>query len=171
VVRRDRGEKLVVFKYGPKTRRRVKKGHRQDFTLLRVTDVRLGKKSAAKSAKKAETDAKTERQRLEEAAAAQAAKDLELVAKLADKAGDGPAPTTGKAKSGSKKPARSRAKDETTETAETTDASETAAEAPDDAETAKPAKATKATKTRNSTTKNAGLGCPAMAYGLDRASE
>ena len=83
VLRRDRGEKLIVFKYGPKTRRRVKKGHRQDLTILRITDVRLGGKSAAESARKAEHDAKTERQRLEEAAARQAAQDAALAEKLA----------------------------------------------------------------------------------------
>ncbi len=83
VLRRDRGEKLIVFKYGPKTRRRVKKGHRQDLTILRITDVRLGGKSAADSARKAEHDAKTERQRLEEAAARQAAQDAALAEKLA----------------------------------------------------------------------------------------
>src|SRR5687768_16303781 len=45
VVRRDRGPKLIVFKYRPKARRRVKKGHRQDHTVLRITDVKLGSKS------------------------------------------------------------------------------------------------------------------------------
>ena len=83
VVRQGRGEKVISFKYGPKTRRRVKKGHRQDLTVLRISDITLDGKSAAKSAAKAESDAKTERQRLEEAAAAQAAKDAELAAKLA----------------------------------------------------------------------------------------
>jgi large subunit ribosomal protein L21 len=83
VVRQGRGEKLIVFKYGPKTRRRVKKGHRQELTTLRISDITLNGKSAAKTAAKAETDAKSERQRLEEAAAAQAAKDAELAAKLA----------------------------------------------------------------------------------------
>jgi large subunit ribosomal protein L21 len=83
VVRQGRGEKVIAFKYGPKTRRRVKKGHRQDLTVLRISDITLNGKSAAKSAAKAEADAKTERQRLEEAAAAQAAKDAELAAKLA----------------------------------------------------------------------------------------
>ena len=83
VVRQGRGEKLIVFKYGPKTRRRVKKGHRQELTTLRISDITLNGKSAAKSAAKAESDAKTERQRLEEAAAVQAAKDAELAAKLA----------------------------------------------------------------------------------------
>jgi large subunit ribosomal protein L21 len=83
VVRQTRGEKVIAFKYGPKTRRRVKKGHRQELTVLRISDIVLNGKSAAKEVAKAETDAKTERQRVEEAAAAQAAKDAELAAKLA----------------------------------------------------------------------------------------
>jgi large subunit ribosomal protein L21 len=83
VVRQIRGEKLISFKYRPKARSRVKKGHRQELTVLRISDITLDGKSAAKAVKRAEDDAKTERQRLEEAAAAQAAKDAELAAKLA----------------------------------------------------------------------------------------
>jgi large subunit ribosomal protein L21 len=88
VVRRARGEKLISFKYRPKARSRVKKGHRQDLTILRITDVRLGKKSAAEDARKADADARSERQRLEEAAARQAAADAELAAKLAKASAD-----------------------------------------------------------------------------------
>ena len=83
VVRQARGEKVISFKYRPKARRRVKKGHRQELTVLRITDVRVGKKSAADAKRKADAEAKTERQRLEEAAARQAAADAELAAKLA----------------------------------------------------------------------------------------
>ena len=83
VVRQDRGPKLISFKYRPKARSRVTKGHRQELTILRISDITLNGKSAAKSAAKAESDAKTERRRVEEAAAAQAAKDAELAAKLA----------------------------------------------------------------------------------------
>ena len=83
VLRQTRGEKLISFKYRPKARSRVKKGHRQELTVLRITDVRLGSKSAAESVRRAEADAKTERQRLEEAAAKQAAADAALAAKLA----------------------------------------------------------------------------------------
>jgi large subunit ribosomal protein L21 len=83
VVRQIRGEKLISFKYRPKARSRVKKGHRQELTVLRINDITLDGKSAAKLAKKAEDDAKTERQRLEEAATAQAAIDATLAAKLA----------------------------------------------------------------------------------------
>jgi large subunit ribosomal protein L21 len=83
VVRRDRGAKLIVYKYQPKARRRVKKGHRQEHTILRITDVKLGDKSAAALVARREREAKSERQRLEEAAARQAAEDAALAAKLA----------------------------------------------------------------------------------------
>jgi large subunit ribosomal protein L21 len=83
VVRQMRGEKVISFKYRPKARSRVKKGHRQELTVLRISDITFGGRSAAKDAAKAERDAKSERQHLEEAAAAQAAKDAELAAKLA----------------------------------------------------------------------------------------
>ncbi len=83
VVRQDRADKLVVFKYRPKARTRVKKGHRQQRTILRVSDIVLGRRSAAKEA----DAARTERQRLEaaeaEAAAKQAAADKALADKLA----------------------------------------------------------------------------------------
>ncbi len=83
VVRQDRAPKVISFKYRPKARRRVKKGHRQDFLLLRITDVVLNGKSAAAALEKAQAEAKTERQRLEEAAKRQAAEDTVLAAKLA----------------------------------------------------------------------------------------
>jgi ribosomal protein L21 len=83
VVRQDRAPKVISFKYRPKARRRVKKGHRQDFLLLRITDVVLNGKSAAAALEKAQAEAKTERQRLEEAAQRQAAEDAKLAAKLA----------------------------------------------------------------------------------------
>jgi large subunit ribosomal protein L21 len=85
VLRMDRGEKLISFKYRPKARRRVKKGHRQELTVLRITDVRLDGKSAAEAVRQTESDAAAERQRLEEAAARQAAADAELAARLAAK--------------------------------------------------------------------------------------
>ena len=101
VLGRERGEKLIVFKYRPKARRRVKKGHRQNRTVLRVADIVFGGKSAAESVRKAATAAKTERQRLEEAAARQAAEDAALAAKLAkaaEPASDGGTAKKGKAR-------------------------------------------------------------------------
>ena len=98
IVRRERGEKLINFKYGPKTRRRVKKGHRQELTVIRISDIVLDGKSAAKEAQKAEDARLTERQRLEEAARKQAAKDAELAAKLAAEKPATKAKPTAKAK-------------------------------------------------------------------------
>lgn len=103
VVRQIRGEKLISFKYRPKARSRVKKGHRQELTVLRISDITLDGKSAATSAKKAQDDAKTERQRLEEAAAAQGAKDAQLAAKLAVGT-DAPAKAPAKGKAAAGKP-------------------------------------------------------------------
>ena len=83
VVSQTRGPKLISFKYRPKARSRVKKGHRQELMILRITDVKLNGKSAAAEKRKADADARSERQRLEEAAAKQAAEDAALAAKLA----------------------------------------------------------------------------------------
>jgi len=91
VVSQIRGPKTISFKYRPKARSRVKKGHRQELTVLRISDIVLAGKSAAADSKKAADAAKTERNRLEEAAAAQAAKDAELAAKLAVSAEPKPA--------------------------------------------------------------------------------
>jgi large subunit ribosomal protein L21 len=109
VVRRDRGEKLISFKYRPKARSRVKKGHRQELTVVRISDIVLDGKSAAKEARQVEDARQTERQRLEEGARRQAAKDAELAAKLAS---DKPAPKA-------KPVAKSKAAD-TTESADDT---------------------------------------------------
>jgi large subunit ribosomal protein L21 len=92
VVRQDRGEKLISFKYRPKARRRVRKGHRQELTVLQITDVRLGAKSAAAEAKEAQAQAVAERERIEKAAAKQAAEDAALAAKLKARDEEGAAP-------------------------------------------------------------------------------
>ncbi len=82
VLRQDRGEKTISFKYRPKARSRVKKGHRQELTVLKITDVRLGTKSAAAEAKEAEAKAQAEREKVSKAAARQAAEDAALADKL-----------------------------------------------------------------------------------------
>jgi large subunit ribosomal protein L21 len=111
VVRQGRGEKVIVFKYRPKARRRVKKGHRQDLTVLRISDIVFGGRSAAEDVRESEEAAQADRARLEEAAARQAAEDAALAAKLA-------ARTSPKAESGPKGTARGRTK--ATEPAEKT---------------------------------------------------
>jgi large subunit ribosomal protein L21 len=133
VVRRDRGDKVISFKYRPKARRRVKKGHRQELTVIRISDIVLDGKSAAKEADKAEAARLTERQRLEEAARRQAAKDAELAAKLA---AEKPAPKA-------KPTAKAKAAD-TTETAD--GAADDAAPAPK-AKAAGTARASRASST------------------------
>ena len=86
VLRQDRGEKLIVFKYKPKARRRVKKGHRQELTVLRISEISLGGRSAAEDAQKAKADERRAREQREEEAARQAAADQALAAKLAAEA-------------------------------------------------------------------------------------
>ena len=83
VLRRDRGEKVISFKYRPKARRRVKKGHRQELTVVRISDIVLDGKSAAADVAKVEEQKRTERQRLQDAAKRQAEQDAALAAKLA----------------------------------------------------------------------------------------
>ena len=107
VLRQDRAKKVISFKYRPKARRRVKKGHRQELTVLRISDIVLDGKSAAASEAKNADARKTERQRLEEAAKRQAEADAALAAKLA-KAAAPKAETPSKAGRG--KPAASKAK-------------------------------------------------------------
>ena len=134
VVRLDRGPKLISFKYRPKARSRVKKGHRQELMILRISDIVLNGKSAAKSVAKAESDAKTERQRLEEAAGAQAAKDAQLAAKLAATKAPTKAPAT-----------KATAKAETKPTTKTKADAKTSAKAAPKAEAKAPAKKTTTT--------------------------
>ncbi|MGZ3631982.1 MAG: 50S ribosomal protein L21 [Candidatus Limnocylindrales bacterium] len=81
VVRQARGEKIVVFKYRPKARSRVKQGARADLTILRISDIVLDGKSAAKAA----AAERTEHERLEAAAAAEAAQKAEADKALAEK--------------------------------------------------------------------------------------
>jgi large subunit ribosomal protein L21 len=136
VVTQTRGPKLISFKYKPKARSRVKKGHRQELTVLRIADITFGGKSAAKTAKKADDEARSERIRLEEAATAQAAKDAELAAKLAASA-DAEKATT---KATAKPKTATKAKADTAE-AET----KTKADATSDAKTASKTAAPKQT--------------------------
>ena len=91
VLGQDRGKKIIVFKYKPKARTRVKNGFRAELTTLRITDIAFGGKSAAKDAeqeqkaeaKKAKEAEKAAREAAAKAAEEQAAADRELAAKLA----------------------------------------------------------------------------------------
>ena len=39
VLKQGKGKKIIVFKYKPKTRSKVKKGHRQPFTEVEITKI------------------------------------------------------------------------------------------------------------------------------------
>lgn len=144
VVRQDLADKVIVFKYRPKARHRSKRGHRQQQTILRVTDVTFGGRSAAKETERQAELKKTERERLEEGARRQAEADAALAAKLAatEAAEKAPAEETGKAA----KPARrTRAK-----TAEAKPADTTAEAEPTEEPTEEPAPTTKGTAAKAS---------------------
>jgi large subunit ribosomal protein L21 len=121
VLRRERGEKLISFKYRPKARRRVKKGHRQELTVVRISDIVLDGKSAAKEVAAAEEQQRTERQRLQEAARRQAEQDAALAKKLAAdaeaaEAAEKPAKGEKAGKSATKPSKSTKAKADTTDT-------------------------------------------------------
>lgn len=122
VVRQTRGEKLVVFKYKPKARSRVKNGARADLTLLRIADIAWAGRSAAAESSAAKQEQQAAAEKAAKAAAEKAAADQALAAKLAAAA---PAPEA-------EKPAK-KAK---AAPAEEAPAPEAAAEAADTAETA-----------------------------------
>ena len=83
VLRQDRGEKIIVFKYRPKARHRSKKGHRQEQTVIRVADIRFNGRSAADEAGAQEKEQAKGRKAAAAEAERKAAADQELAAKLA----------------------------------------------------------------------------------------
>lgn len=101
VLRQDRGEKVVVFKYKPKARSRVKKGARADLTVLKIADIAWSGRSAAAEGEAAAQEQKRVAQAAEKAAAKQAAADAALAAQLAAAAAPPPEETA--------KPKRTRA--------------------------------------------------------------
>jgi large subunit ribosomal protein L21 len=116
VLRQDRGEKLIVFKYRPKARHRSKNGHRQELTILRVADIRFSGRSAADEAGAAQTEKQAEREQAKKDADKKAAADQALAAKLAaesaatDKAADEAPKTTTKKAPAAKPKAEAAAK-------------------------------------------------------------
>jgi large subunit ribosomal protein L21 len=109
VVRRDRGDKVIVFKYRPKARRRVKKGHRQDLTILRIADIVLGDRSAAQVAETQRAERARQQDAAKAAAAAQAEADRQLASRLAREA-DSETPTDAGATTGETTPAATEVK-------------------------------------------------------------
>jgi large subunit ribosomal protein L21 len=107
VLRQDRGEKLIVFKYRPKARHRSKKGHRQEQTVLRVADIRFNGRSAADEAGKEHKVQAQAHEKAQAEAERKAAADQALAAKLAADAAATEEPVT-KAKPTTRKPAAAK---------------------------------------------------------------
>lgn len=82
VVRQDRADKVIVFKYRPKARHRTKKGHRQEQTILRVSDIVFKGRSAAAEAGAVEKEESKARKKAADEAQTKATADQALVAKL-----------------------------------------------------------------------------------------
>jgi len=83
VLSQDRGDKVIVFKYKPKARTRVKKGFRAELTRLRIADITFAGSSAADDAASSVSREATAARQAERAAADKAAADRELAARLA----------------------------------------------------------------------------------------
>jgi large subunit ribosomal protein L21 len=83
VLRQDRADKVIVFKYRPKARHRAKKGHRQEQTVLRVADIRFNGRSAADEAGTQKSDKQQQREQAKADAERKAAADQALASKLA----------------------------------------------------------------------------------------
>ena len=63
LVGEEKGEKVKIFKYRPKTGYARRQGHRQMYTLVEIQDISLGRRSAPKKADakaEAETETKAE---------------------------------------------------------------------------------------------------------------
>ncbi len=86
LVRQDRGEKIIVFKYRPKARHRAKNGHRQEQTIVRIADITLGGRSAASEADAQQKEVSKAQAKAEAEAQKKAAADQALAAKLAKEA-------------------------------------------------------------------------------------
>jgi large subunit ribosomal protein L21 len=54
VVAHTRGEKVIAFKKRRRQNSRRKRGHRQDYTVVRITEILAGGEKAAKKAKPAD---------------------------------------------------------------------------------------------------------------------
>ena len=82
LVRQDRGEKVIVFKYRPKARHRAKNGHRQEQTIVRIADITIGSRSAASEAEVEHKEASKAKAKAAAEAEKKATADQALAAKL-----------------------------------------------------------------------------------------
>jgi large subunit ribosomal protein L21 len=105
VIGQDRGTKTISFKYRPKARSRITKGHRQELHRIKITEVAVG----SVSAKAAWAAGAAERERAASAARAaaneKAKADAALAAKLSADAAAAAAASVTPAEATAKKPA------------------------------------------------------------------
>jgi large subunit ribosomal protein L21 len=152
LVRHDRGDKVIVFKYRPKARHRAKNGHRQEQTVVRVADIRFAGRSAADEAQVEQKEASKAKAKAAADAQKKAAVDQALAAKLEREAAERTA--AAKAKAEPKTTTKSKAEPKksapkTAKTAAAKPAAKAAAKpAPKAAPEAKAAPAKKSTRTK-----------------------
>jgi large subunit ribosomal protein L21 len=161
VLRQDRGEKLIVFKYRPKARHRAKAGHRQEQTVVRVADIRFNGRSAADEAGVQEKEQSKARKAAAADAEKKAAADKALAEKLAateasaKKAADKADTKAADTKATGTKPAATKAAAKPTAAKATTAAKPTTAKAAAAPKTAEPKTAAKAPTKKSTSAKSA----------------
>lgn len=104
VVGQERGVKTISFKYRPKARSRIMKGHRQELHLVRISEISFGGVSAKAAAEKIEGARAAEAAANAKVAAERAKSDAALAAKLNVAPAESDAP-----KAAAKKPASTTA--------------------------------------------------------------
>lgn len=146
VVRQDRGEKVIVFKYRPKARHRAKSGHRQEQTVVRVADIRFAGRSAADEAKVEQKEASKAKAKATADAEKKAAADQALAAKLEREAADRSSKAKAKAEASAASKAKAAPKKSDTKTTKPSAAKPAAKAAPKAGAKAAAAKKTARTK-------------------------
>ena len=147
LLRHDRGEKVIVFKYRPKARHRAKRGHRQEQTVIRVADIRFAGRSAADEAQVEQKEASKQKAKAAAEAGKKAAADQALAAKLEQDA-------TARSAKPKAEPKKAAPKTATKTTAKSASAKPAVKAAPKKAVAAKPAKpASKAPAKKSTRTK------------------
>jgi large subunit ribosomal protein L21 len=94
LVGEEKGDKVKIFKYRPKTGYAKRQGHRQMYTLVEIEDVALAKRAAPKkAAEKAEKAEKADAEPAEEASKqTETAPDVEVSAEAEAETGIGTEP-------------------------------------------------------------------------------
>ncbi len=116
VLEQTQGDKIIIFKKSRRKNYRRKRGHRQQLTVLRITDISPGGKAAAKAPAKEKAPAKAETKPKAKAEAKPKAKaEAKPKAKAKPKAEPKPKAKP-KPKASAKAPAKAKAKPKTAPT-------------------------------------------------------